>query len=80
MTTPAPLEKPGVIDYFDPEDAEVLKSLFDSAGTPAALSLPDEVAAIIAEELSAYDAGAASADECAKVIQSRVSLWLAEHR
>ena len=40
---------------------------------------PPEVMEIIREELSAFAGGVRSAEECAAVIQSRVSIWLAEH-
>ena len=40
---------------------------------------PPEIEAIVLEEVSAYLGGGADADSCVKHIQSRVSIWLAEH-
>ena len=39
-----------------------------------------EIQAIVAEELSALGAGVGTPEECAKKIQSRVSILLAENR
>lgn len=41
--------------------------------------IPDELNAIILEEISAYLGGIKDASACAHVIQSRVNLWLSEH-
>ena len=37
------------------------------------------ISAIIEEELSAFAAGVGTAEDCAAKIQSRVSIWMAEH-
>ncbi|MBO7405927.1 MAG: hypothetical protein J6V24_13285 [Clostridia bacterium] len=42
--------------------------------------VPVEVTEIVNKEISAYLGGVGSADECAAKIQSRASIWLAEHR
>ena len=47
---------------------------------PIARKIPDAVREIVNEEMSAFLAGRGSAADCAGKIQSRVSLWLAEHR
>ena len=39
-----------------------------------------EILGIIDEEISVFLGGAVSAEDCAARIQSRVSLWLAEHK
>ncbi len=38
-----------------------------------------EALAIVLEELSALEAGVGTAEDCAKKIQPRASIWLAEH-
>ena len=71
---------PGVQIPFTEEDAQALFRWFDEdIGYPAAESVDREIEAIVNEEVSRYLAGANSAADCARIIQSRVSLWLAEH-
>jgi hypothetical protein len=41
--------------------------------------IPPEIIAIITEEISYYNNNIGSAEECAKKIQSRVSIWLSEN-
>lgn len=60
-------------------DWEEIENMLDSIDTSIVYyALPEEVKAIIDEELSAYLSGANSAEDCAKVIQSRVKLYLDE--
>ena len=47
---------------------------------PILSKAPADLYAIVNEELSAYFTGAVSAEDCAKKIQSRASIWLAEHQ
>ena len=55
--------------------------LLDGAScTPYVNYTPSEIEDIIFEEVSAYLAGGANAEKCVKNIQSRVSIWLAEHK
>ena len=49
------------------------------AGMPLEEETPEKVEEIVAEEISAYLSGIRNAEECAKKIQSRVSIWMAEH-
>ncbi|MBQ3707334.1 MAG: hypothetical protein II889_05415 [Clostridia bacterium] len=79
-TDPGTLEKPGIVSFFREEDRARLHEILDIAGTPLDAAVDEEITAIVAEELSALYAGAASVDSCAKRIQSRVSIWLAEHK
>ena len=77
---PAELEKPGIVSFFTEEHKKLLYNILDKAGTPIVNAVDEQIGAIINEELSAFYAGACSADDCAARIQSRVSLWLAEHQ
>ena len=77
--TESDLLKPGVITDFTPEDCEKLVRWIDEAGVPMTSNLPDELWDIIYEEETAFLSGVGTAEDCAKKIQSRVSLWLAEH-
>lgn len=77
---PRELDAPGIISYFTEEDAAAMKKyLNDSCGSAATESIPDEITSIITEEISSFTSGVKSAEDCARVIQSRVKLWLAEH-
>ncbi|MGN1410015.1 MAG: extracellular solute-binding protein [Eubacteriales bacterium] len=77
---PRELDGPGIIAYFTEEDAAAMKKyLNDSCGIAATESIPDEITSIITEEISSFTSGVKSAEDCARVIQSRVKLWLAEH-
>ena len=75
------LEKPGIVTEFTEADADFILDYLDNrCGCPYTLSVHEEIAAIIQEEISAYLAGVGTAEDCAKKIQSRVSIWLAENR
>jgi len=59
---------------------ERIENFFDTMGTPiGGAVLPAEVSTIIEEEISAYLGSTKSAEACADMIQSRVSIYLAEH-
>ena len=74
------LDRPGIVTEFTEEDAAFIYDYLDNrCGAPYALSVDEEVAAIIQEEISAFLSGVGSAEDCAAKIQSRVSIWLAEH-
>ena len=49
------------------------------AGTPMISRVPEEVQEIIDEEISGLLGDVSTPESCAKKIQSRVSIWLAEH-
>ena len=76
----ADLDRPGELFRFTPNVCDAVTALIDGAGTPLLYSVPAEVSAIVEEEISAMTAGASTPENCAKVIQSRVSIWLAEHK
>ena len=77
--TEADLKEPGYIVRPEQEDIDHVKRLLNSAGYPMTEKLSPEITAIIEEELSAYGGGVGTAEDCAKKIQSRVSIWLAEN-
>ena len=74
------LDHPGILRAMDTESAERMKAELDQPGFPIGDALPLAVGEIIDEEISAFLAGAVSAEDCAAKIQSRVSIWLAENR
>ena len=55
-------------------------SVYDGVGAPHLSGISEAVSEIVSEELSAMSAGVSSPEDCAKKIQSRVSIWLAEHQ
>ncbi len=72
------LTSPGILTHFTKEDADRIRAILDR---PARLtdSMSDaEVSAIVNEEISALSGGVSTPAECAKKIQSRVSIRLAE--
>ncbi|MBR4205051.1 MAG: hypothetical protein IKQ92_06215 [Clostridia bacterium] len=74
-------KEPGSTYELTRDDTDRIRDYFDNvAGTPIKTNLPDEISAILSEELSALIADAATPESCAKNIQSRVSIWLAEHQ
>ena len=79
--TPFPeLREPGIQLLYTPEAHEEFKEFLDeNAGGRIADSMNEEIAAIIADEISAFNAGLRDAESTANMIQSRVSLWLAEN-
>jgi hypothetical protein len=75
------LDKPGYVFEFTEKDAVRLKTDLDSRHvTRIAERLPSEVREIVEEEISAFLGGKSTAETCASAIQSRVSIWLAEHQ
>lgn len=57
-----------------------IEDFLDNTGSPlSGAVLPEEVSAILAEEISGYITGTKSAEDCADMIQNRVSLYLAEN-
>ena len=62
-------------------DWDGIETWIDSIGSPFMDAyLPDEVENIIEEEISAFLAGACTAETAAKIIDSRVSLYLEESK
>ena len=78
----ADLKEPGIITRFTAEDADRIIAVLDNPEYPSLLDrTPDEVEAIIEEEISVFlNRDSITAEQCAKNIQSRVSIWLTEHR
>ncbi len=74
------LQRPGILFHYTKELAESFKPLLDEVGSPRTAILNEEITDIINEEISAFCADACTAEDCAKRIQSRVSIWLAEHK
>ncbi|MGN1346558.1 MAG: hypothetical protein ACI4V1_07210 [Eubacteriales bacterium] len=76
----AEMHEPGIRKFFTEEDAAALLDWFDNdIGAPVSDAVSDEITQIVNEEITSYTGGAKTAEDCARVIQSRVSLWLAEH-
>ncbi len=63
------------------DEKTIIKGIeyLDSEGMRLSDRLPSAVTDIIYEEISAYLAGQGMVDDCAKKIQSRVSIWLSEN-
>lgn len=73
-------EKEYAVSYSD-IDWDGIETWIDSIGSPFMDAyLPDEVENIIEEEISAFLAGACTAETAAKMIDSRVSLYLEESK
>lgn len=74
------MTEPGIIAHFTEEDAAFLKDYIDkNVGFSSSAAIATEINSIVTEEISSFTSGVKSAEECAKVIQSRVSIWLSEH-
>ena len=74
------MTEPGILTYFTEDDTNLLMNYLDNeCGSPMADTIPAEVTNIITEEITSFSGGAKSAEDCARVIQSRVKIWLAEH-
>ncbi len=74
------LDQPGILTRFTPEKAARLEAMLDSAGVPLRLSDDSEIVYIVRDEVMSFLSGIGTAGDCAAKIQSRVSLWLAEHK
>ena len=75
------LPSPGWVSVPTWEDYDRLVALLDNdLGYSRKESVPAMISAIIEEELSAFAAGVGTAEDCAAKIQSRVSIWMAEHK
>ncbi len=74
------LGQPGILTRLTPEKTARLEAMLDEAGTPIRLSDDTEILEIVRDETLAFLSGVGTAEDCAKKIQSRVSIWLAEHK
>ena len=77
-TTTDDLPYPGIVSDYTASDEAKMETILDSLGRPLLEVWRTDVKEIIHEELSAYLAGVGTPEDCAKKIQSRVSIWLAE--
>ena len=79
-STPKP-QNGGQVVVYDREFIGNIRSFLDGAAcSPYINYTPDGISEIVFEEVSAYLGGGADADRCVRNIQSRVGIWLAEHR
>ncbi len=62
-----------------PQQLNELFSMLENTGSPILERTPTDVQNIVNEEMSAFLSGMGTAEDCAKKIQSRVEIWLAEH-
>ena len=67
----------GVPGHMEPEDRDALMAIFE--GNVLVAQNDETLLDMIREDASAYFAGAKSLEETVKVIQSRVSIYVAEH-
>ncbi len=75
-----PPDDPGIKRVLTDEAVSAMLDWLDNhAGAPTVRSIDPEITQIIKEETGAYLGGRRTAEECANVIQSRVSIWLSEH-
>ncbi len=74
------LKEPGIVFHLTDEDIAAAEDLLDKIGKPWILTVDDEVQAIIDEEISDMLGGVTTPERCAERVQSRVSIWLAEHQ
>ena len=73
-------KQPHITVSIKKEDLDAFRILLDNAGAPYIGSVPLEIREIVEEEISAISVGVSTAEQCASKIQSRVSIWLAEHK
>ncbi len=75
-----PMDEPGIKRVFTEESAAAMLDWLDHhAGSPTAIAIDPEIIQIIKEETNALTSGRCTPEECAAVIQSRISLWFSEH-
>lgn len=72
--------KNGEAHQFTEANWDFIENFLDTIGAPmTTVSVPEDVLNIIAEEMSSYLDGTKAAADCAKMIQNRVGLYLAEN-
>ena len=69
-----------MLSTFEREDRDKYIDIFDKIGLTLSEQGVQEIYDILSEEVSAFYSGVGTAEDCAKKIQSRVSIWLAENR
>ena len=65
--------------FTEKDEQELVDWLDNEVGQAVTEYVDSEIYDIINEEITSYLSGIKSADECAKIIQSRISVWIAEH-
>ncbi|MBQ4354767.1 MAG: hypothetical protein IJC71_07715, partial [Clostridia bacterium] len=74
------LDEPAFFTRWDEEKVETVFDFLDHGVTVSVMdTLPEDIAAIVHEEISAYLAGLGTAEDCGEKIRSRVEIWYAEH-
>ena len=73
-------DRPHILTYFTEEDCARIREFLDRPARLAGGTANEEISAIVNEEISALSGGVSTPEDCAKKIQSRVSIWLAEHQ
>ena len=68
------------LEPFDEAELSFLRSWIDNAGEPFTDAFPSKLYEIVKEEIDEYLAGMGTPEDCVKKIQSRASIWLAEHK
>ncbi len=72
-------DEPGIVTEFTEEDERRIRDVLDNrCGIPFSLTADEDVTIIVDEEISYFLGGVGTAEDCAKKIQSRVSILLAE--
>ncbi|MBQ7932606.1 MAG: hypothetical protein IJ334_16545, partial [Clostridia bacterium] len=76
----APMREPGIrmVPTGEMVDA-FIEFLKNGVGQRITNRIPDEISKIVNEEIETYLTGVKNASECARIIQSRINIWLAEH-
>lgn len=70
----------GIVRRFTDENrADIEEWLDNVVGRPIAGQIDQSLSNIVTEEISAYLNGAKTAEDCARIIQSRVTIWISEH-
>ena len=67
-------------DSYNPDELSYLRNWIDGAGEPFTNAFPTGVNEIVQEEIGEWLSGMGTPEDCAKKIQSRASIWLAEHK
>lgn len=68
------------LEPYDEKELRYLRNWIDGAGEPFTDVFPAGVNEIVQEEIEAWLAGMGTPEDCAKKIQSRASIWIAEHK
>ncbi len=69
--------QPGILTEMDNDLLGLIEEIYETAGDTT--YVPYVITQIAREEEARYLAGAISAEECARIVQSRVGIWLAEN-